>query len=268
MTAPDGNLPVLVAPHLDAGSVRLREIAYAPGLRQPRHTHDEASLTLVLGGDVRETVGAREEVGSALSVVFKPAGVEHANDVGRRGARTLQIVFPAGVPAELGLRPRDASWRWLHAGPPARPLLRLLALARGNDRNALAMGDVVLDALAALLPDPRAHSGGPPRWLERVREELHDEPLHARTARELAADAGAHPVTLSRAFRRHYGCTLTEYRRRARLRRAAGAIEGSRATLSRVAHDAGFADHPHLCREFRAATGLSPSRFRTLTGTG
>ncbi|NIQ56071.1 MAG: helix-turn-helix domain-containing protein, partial [Gammaproteobacteria bacterium] len=74
--------------------------------------------------------------------------------------------------------------------------------------------------------------------------------------RELARRVGAHPVSVSRAYRREYGVTITEYRRRVRVRQAAARIGDSGLSLSRIAHRTGHADHPHLCREFRRLTGL------------
>jgi AraC-like DNA-binding protein len=41
-------------------------------------------------------------------------------------------------------------------------------------------------------------------------------------------------------------------------------IEGSCHAISRIAYEAGYADHPHLCREFRTAAGMSPTAFRKL----
>ncbi len=82
--------------------------------------------------------------------------------------------------------------------------------------------------------------------------------------RELARRTGAHPVSVSRAFRRYYGLTLSEYRRRERVRRAAARIGASSLSLSSIAHGTGHADQPHFCREFRRLTGLTPSEFRRL----
>lgn len=57
---------------------------------------------------------------------------------------------------------------------------------------------------------------------------------------------------------------LAVYRRRLRLRRAAGQVTATGRALSRIAHAAGYADHSHMCREIRDTTGLTPSRLREL----
>jgi transcriptional regulator GlxA family with amidase domain len=192
--------------------------------------------------------------------------VAHADEVGPRGARTLQILFD---PVEAGPLLGDAHglerWSWLHARTVAREMLTLLRVVRrpaaGDDEE---IEQQVVDALGAAVESPPAR-GEPPRWIADVRAALDDRlPEHVGVA-ELARAAGTHAVSVSRAFRRHFGCSISEYRRRERLRRAAATIESSPAGLSHIAHGAGFADHAHLCREFREVTGLTPSEFRGMT---
>ncbi len=145
-------------------------------------------------------------------------------------------------------------------------MLGLLRVVRSEGERA-GLADCVIEVLSALPEDARL-PGLPPTWLRRVREAFDDAPLASSTVADLARAAHVHPVSLSRAFRRHYGCSITDYRRRLRLRRAAAAIEASPSTLSRIAHEAGYADHPHLCRDFRDAAGVSPSLFRVLSRQG
>lgn len=246
-----------IDPALRAGPYIVREIAYTPGYRQEKHAHPLLGITLVLSGSIREWVGRREEYGQPLSVVVKPADVEHANEVGPNGARTIQIAVRPDAELPAGFE----AWRWQHVSPSARAMLRLVRLARnGSDEGAVE--ESIADALGLLEPESRAESE-PPDWLRRVREAVEDAPEEA-SVRELARAAGVHEATLSRAFRRHFGTTIRALRRRARLRRAAAAIDRDSAELSRIAHATGFADHAHLCRDFRRATGMTPSHFRSL----
>lgn len=255
---------VTAAPARRAGPFAIREVAYGPCLRQPRHVHAEMGVTLVVRGAIRETACAQEEIATSLSVVVKPAGVEHADEVGPRGACTLQILFdPAAARPLLGEAPGLDRWSWLHARTCAAEMLSLLRYLRGTRAvRPDELEDRVVDVLGAAVELPVAR-GEPPRWLARVREALDDSQPGVRVA-DLAREAGTHAVSVSRAFRRHFGCSITEYRRRQRVRRAAATIESSPESLSQVAHAAGFADHAHLCREFRDATGLTPSEFRGL----
>lgn len=258
-TRPDD--PVTRVLLADGRGYRLWRVDYPPDYRQPLHAHATAGITVVLAGAIRETARRREELASALSVVVKPAGARHADTVGPRGARTVQAQLLdedellARTSADLG------PWRWVHAGPGLRPMLELTRTAKraGPDR-AL---DLVYELLGEVTDSPVPVPGDEPPWLRRAREAIEDDTRRVPVA-ELAGEAGVHPVSLTRAFRRVHGIALTTYRRRVRLRRAAARIVGSDVPLSRVAHASGYADHPHLCREVKALSGMTPSSLRHL----
>jgi AraC family transcriptional regulator len=72
-----------------------------------------------------------------------------------------------------------------------------------------------------------------------------------------------HPVSLARAFRRAHGCSITWYRRRSRVRRAADLLTTA-MPLADVAMESGFTDQSHFCRVFKVETGLTPSVYRRL----
>lgn len=247
---------------LRAGPFWIRCIDYPPGLRQPQHSHDAFSMTVLLAGDIHETTRVGEAIGSALSVVVKPAGLEHANEVGPRGARTVQVAFLPEVAEELADGAELGGWRWQHGGPACAPLLGLAGTLRSGVGGASQMEDRILDAVAAWGDAPTGAVG--PGWVDRVKEALDDELESDIGVRELARLVDAHPVSVSRAFRRRYGVTLSEYRRRERVLRAAARLGASSLSLSRIAHATGHTDHPHFCREFRRLTGLTPSQFRRL----
>jgi AraC family transcriptional regulator len=73
-----------------------------------------------------------------------------------------------------------------------------------------------------------------------------------------------HRVHLAREFRRHFGCSVSVYIRRRAVQRAAERMGTSRATLSDAAHEAGFADHSHMCHAFQCEIGCSPTEVRSL----
>lgn len=254
--------PVALGPGAAGPGFRVRRIDYPPGYRQPPHAHESTGITLVLAGEFRETAYGREEQASALSVVVKPSGTVHADLVGPRGARTVfvQILDEASfLPDTRELGP----WRWLHAGPGVQPLLRLRRALSAPDRGTNSE-ELVLELLGEVIDGDGPAPGDAPAWLRCAREALDDlAPAGIRVA-ELADRVGVHPVSLTRAFRRAYGVPVSVYRRRVRLRRAAARIVDTKRGLSRIAHATGFSDHPHMCREIRDATGLTPSRLREL----
>lgn len=246
----------------------LREIEYPPDFRQAKHDHPWASVTLVLVGGLEERVGTAVETAAPLSVVVKPAGTEHADRVGPAGARTIQLALrPDLLDGDESPSGTLGRWRWLHAGAPARHFVTLLKLFRAEARDESSLESAVFDFLGSLDSQGRTNGAGrPPRWLAAVAEQIDDEFAIGLRVRALAERADVHPVSLARAFRRHYGESVTDRIRARRVQAAAALLGRSSRRLSDVAYAAGFADQSHMCRDFKAATGLTPGGFRALAG--
>jgi AraC family transcriptional regulator len=241
--------------------VKVREVSYTAGLRQARHAHAETTVTLVVSGSLRETVGRTEEVARALSIVVKPGDTEHADEFGAHGAHTVQMSLTTKDAAELReWEPSARSWRWTHAGPAVPAFLRVLALLRTQPHDDGVIEQGLTSVLASLREVPDDSHREPPRWLGSVREEIDDVGSTIRV-RDLAARAGVHPVYLARQFRRFFGCSVVSYLQRARVARAADVIARSFAPLSMVAFQTGFADQSHLTRSFKAGTGFTPGAY-------
>lgn len=233
---------------------------YPGGLHQARHAHDTMSVTVVLAGTLRERVGRVEETARPLSLVIKPVDVEHENHFGAQGVQTLQLLIDASEALDLArVQSSLAQWRWIHTGACVQPFLRLARALKAGDHLGAELATV--DALAAIDAPPPSHAE-PPAVIRRLKSRLDDEPRPPRV-RDLARDAGMHPVYLGRLFRRYVGTTMTHYLRRRRVRNVIARLD-SGTPLSMAAHDAGFADHAHMCRGFRAETGITPSEYRVL----
>ncbi|HNS87878.1 MAG TPA: helix-turn-helix transcriptional regulator, partial [Parvularculaceae bacterium] len=72
--------------------------------------------------------------------------------------------------------------------------------------------------------------------------------------------------TVSRGFRRAYGITPKSFRAIVRARKAAAALQRTRAPLVQVALEFGYSDQSHFCRAITEVTGVSPARWRRSTG--
>jgi AraC family transcriptional regulator len=237
---------------------------YHPGERHALHAHPYSSLTLVLSGWVEERVGSEIRRGTALSVVVKPAGVDHADLFGVDGARTLRVELSTEEEAlarSSGFWP--GRWWWSHGGDVSRIMIRMVqAIALGSGPGP-PLEDLLYEALGALRGETEsAPRSRPPSWIVRVREALDEE---SGSIGALAERERVHPVVLARVFRRSYGTTPTEYRRRARARRAAGLLTGTRRPLVDVALEAGYSDQAHLTRDLKTVLGVTPVAIRNLS---
>ena len=108
----------------------------------------------------------------------------------------------------------------------------------------------------------RLRSGVPSIWVKRCREmlEMHNGPT--LTHEELAEYVGRHPVHVAKAFRKAYGETIGSFQRRQRLNKAEMLARKDHAPLAEIALACGFANQAHLSRCFRAAFGITPSKYR------
>lgn len=227
------------------------------------HSHEQPSISLVVMGAMRERSGHSAEVIWPLSVSLMPAGVVHDDEFGPDGARLLTMHLDA-TDAERGDEAIEMSrWRWSHCGPGARELLQLLRALR-QDEPRTVLERLALDAMvASTTPPPQATHRRPPTWLARVRAAIDDDTTPP-SVMELACIGEVHRVYLARKFRQYFGCTMSEYIRRRRVQRAAHLISGTPASLTSIAHAAGFSDQPHLCHTFQNELGVTPSHFRNI----
>lgn len=238
---------------------------YAPHLRQGTHRHDTASVTLVLRGMLRETVGRIDATAQSLSLVVKPAGVPHSNLFGPDAIATCQLVLSAEVHDSRRWSESMSRWRWIVGGPSVRAAIALTAVLRArhsSPEDQAEAAEAVLDMLA-----DNGQSKAPPPWLPRVMDLLRDQ-VDSGVQRIRVADAaaavGTHPVHLSRVFVRQLGCTVSAWVRRLRAQRAASQLPSTGEPLSAIAMRSGFADQSHMNRSFQRETALLPRGYREL----
>jgi AraC family transcriptional regulator len=198
---------------------------------------------------------------------FLPAGMPHAQTFGSLGARQITIRAEAvwvdyladskASPSE-GPHANSAMFRRL-----GDCLLR--ELAHEDDFTGVACHGLMLEVIAALGRAGRpmtSVAGSPPAWLRIAWEYVCDNALRPITLAEIAQAAGRHEIHLVREFGRHYGMTIGARLRRLRTEHAARLLEYSSAPLTDIALDSGFSSHAHLCREFKAQLGATPSQYR------
>jgi len=217
-------------------------VRYAPFQEIRSHAHAEEGLTIVLDGTFLEESRDETMLARAGSVATRPYGLRHTNRFGPDGAVILGV-----IPDRERFHEPIREWTRSESPTAFRAALRLI----GRDEDALT------ELLATVAPAKRA----PRMDLARVRRLLDDSDGRPSVS-SIAESLDVHPVHLARQFRQAYGVSLREYRTMQLVKRAIAAIVSTKAPLSRVAHECGFADHSHMCRAFRQVAGWSPSRLR------
>lgn len=241
-------------------------VAYRP------HRHDTYAIGMTLAGvqsfDYR---GARADARPGDVIILHPDEL-HDGRAGAAGGFRYRMLYlaPEMVREALGRRARCLPF----AGDAVHQDLamrRALALALGDLARPLeplqADAAVLAVAEALLRHDPGAR-GRPARTanvraVARARDYLRAHPERGVGSAELEAASGLGRYELARQFRAQLGTSPYRYLVMRRLERARAAILGG-AGLAEAAASAGFADQSHMTRQFGAAYGLSPGRWRAL----
>lgn len=238
---------------------------YPAGSRMPWHADGCRRLSVLVSGDQEETARRRSEPSGTGSVALKDPEFVHRNRFGTAGTTIVSVQLPDDAVEALGY-PAQAleHWRWHHGGPASLIGLRLAAGLRRCD--SATVEECLLELLQAFTAGRRPVPDLEPGRLGRIRDRLHDDPERTPSLRELAQEEGLHPVSLGRAFRRAFGCSITRYRQRIRAAAVARALLESDDSLVNVTLDHGFADLSHMTRVFRRELGSPPGAFRTQLG--
>lgn len=101
-----------------------------------------------------------------------------------------------------------------------------------------------------------------PRWVVLLKQLLHDKWNEVLSLQEIAIHVGAHPVTISKNFRRYFHCTLGEYQRKLKIEKSIDLIKNQALSLSEIAFYCGFTDQSHFIRNFKQLTGFLPKVYR------
>jgi AraC family transcriptional regulator len=244
----------------------LADVLYPAGARLPRHSHERAYFCLIRQGSYTETYGRRTRDCRPMTLAYHPPGEPHAQTI----AGCPVASFNVEIGAELLYRasemtgPLDQPAEF-HGGEIASLGLRLFhEFARKDTASALSIESLTLEILAASTSFNATVCDAPePRWLADARDLLDARFREHLTLRNIAREAGVHPVYFAAAFRRFHHCSVGEYLRRRRLEFVRRNLADTHLPLAEIALDAGFADQSHLTRAFKRFTGKTPGEYRT-----
>jgi len=234
---------------------------YAPGLRIGRHDHERASLCLVLAGAYEERYGRRARRAIAGSLIAHPAGEAHADRHEACTTRLLTIEVDDDALRDAGAAARLVDAPWHCDAVALLPLaLRLRDALDASDSRDLVVADAAWRFIGAVARHRQPDATHAP-WLRAVRDRL-DVTGDTPTLAALAADAGVHPMHLTRAFRHAYGCSIGDHLRARRVAHAVRLLADTQLGLAAIAAEAGYADQCHFTRQVHAATGRAPGAWR------
>jgi AraC family transcriptional regulator len=268
MMAPKTKAIPLARPvrRVQAGGFTVTEGIHQDGSELPWHHHETPTICYVLKGRFTEMWRGGSIACTSSTMKITPAGERHWNRFSRGDVRGL-LIEPDNSRLDR-LRPYSGvldERLSFQSGLLSGIAWRVYDEMRATDSAApLAIEGLLLELVAAAsrLREQNGVSGRRPSWLDDAREQIHVG-LGARPSLSgLAESVGVHPVTLARAFRRAFGCTVGEYVRSLRIERAAHQLAQTERSLAEIALEAGFSDQSHFSNLFRRHTGLSPFKYR------
>ncbi|HXY25866.1 MAG TPA: AraC family transcriptional regulator [Candidatus Acidoferrum sp.] len=242
------------------------DVRHSSPRKLPMHSHELPFFGLLLDGHYGERYLHRQTQFPPFTVMFRPAGIPHQDEIGPRGVRLFEIELRPSWQKRLA--ECSASLETPREDVLGGPLLWLGMKLFREVQSSGAPDEFTIESLLAELLSltarmPRHPSKHAPAWLPRILDKLQTEHSRRLTLDELACEAGVHPVHLSRVFRRCTNEGISDYVHRLRVRSACEQMLAPQASLADISFSTGFADQSHFTRCFRKITGVTPAAFRS-----
>jgi AraC family transcriptional regulator len=230
------------------------------------HYHENAYFTFILQGSVLE--GNKKETYhcDAGSLLFHNWQESHFNIKPKGFTRGFHLELEQSFFTDF------LSAATIPQGSVAIPdvhvkllFYRLFSELKLNDGSTpLSIESLVLQVFSLLQKNERSFPDQKPKWVNEIKEFLHEQDAERTSLQQLSSLLNIHPVHLSRDFSKHFGCTLGHYTRKIKIERALQLLPDKKYSLGDIAFHCGFSDQSHFFRCFKTITGISPSHYRKL----
>jgi AraC family transcriptional regulator len=242
------------------------DVRHSSPRKLPMHSHELPFFGLLLDGHYGERYLHRQTQFPPFTIMFRPAGIPHQDEIGPRGVRLFEIELRPTWQKRLAACSAvlDTACDDFLGGPLVWLGMKLFREVQScTSPDPLTVESYLAEILSIAARTPRTQSRHTPTWLPRILDKLQTEFCRRLTLDELACEAGVHPVHLSRVFRRCTGEGISEYVHRLRVRSACEHMLAPEPSLADISFSTGFADQSHFTRSFRKITGMTPAAFRS-----
>ena len=232
------------------------------GVKFGWHAHAHDQLCVVLEGQYEERCDARAVALRAGSVLWRQAGEMHTNIIGGDDVEVILVDIEPERSKSLCLY---SAGRAAYFVPGTfDEIHRELAdeMHRSDQASRIAIEGLVYLLAARTGRHCTLPKSGVPVWLAKALELVRSGYSRRISLSQVAAAAGVHPVTVSVAFRRHFGKSVGDYITDLRIAHARQELENTRRPIAEIAQEAGFYDESHMGRVFRRRFRVSPGALR------
>lgn len=236
--------------------IMLSETVYTSRVSEEWHHHANPHCSLILEGGNLEHRRHRQQEALPGQLLRYAAGEVHRNLHTLHPSRNLNLELEPTFFKTYDLP--EMTWETIAEHDLQLAVLKLY--------HACSMEEDTLGhtSLLSLWGRPGRPGKGLPAWAIRIRELLQDQWDTPFTLASLSAQAGVHPVTVSRYFPQYFHCTLGEYLRKIKVAQSLALVRNKENSLTDIAFQCGFYDQSHFIRSFRQYTGYRPGAFRKL----
>lgn len=240
----------------------ISETSYAPASAIPAHQHSRPYFMFLVRGRYTEMSRLGSRSLAPGQAFYHPPGFVHSGSISGTDTRILNLELSDDWIETHGGALNTLDKHVAGAPPQLTPLFARIydELREPDAYTPMVVHGLSLEILAAAQRAPLSPSV--PTWLVQARDFLHQTYPRSVTLRQVATEVSVHPTTLSRLFRRHFGCTVAEYVRRLRADEVCRLIRTSERPISEIALAAGFYDQSHFTRWMRKHTGYTPGALR------
>lgn len=231
---------------------------YLGGDQKQRLNCPDGQLWLALTGSWGiETPDGRRLSSRPLRTQFYAGGTQHLRELESDAAVMIGIQLP-----EKMLPHGLADIPIAHAGATQPYLDMLAAVCRQEQGWQHQVSQAALNLASAVQSRPAP--ARIPLWLRQVRGALREAEPPA--FEYLAAQHHVSAAYLSTAFKRAFGETMSRYVERVRWVRGLTMLCDETLAIGEVAAAAGYYDHAHFTRNFKARMSMTPREFRDFVG--
>ncbi|HWB25133.1 MAG TPA: AraC family transcriptional regulator [Chitinophagaceae bacterium] len=255
-----GNIQYLYS----TGGATVSATGYAEGdiCADSMHYHEHPNIYFILNGGSTEKKHGKETELRTGSLRFYYAGEQHRN-IRTACSESINIEIETSLLLQEGLT--EAYIREAAYSVPCfkSSILKIFRELKSTAPSAACL-DMLLLELIALAQKEDGGNARPP-WTATLRDFLNDcwdEPF---TLQQLSDVVKINPISISKHFPRHFGCTLSEYTRRLKVDRAIALVKQKELPLTDIAYSCGFADQSHFIRVFKSQTGYAPGEYRKVS---
>ncbi|HUQ79815.1 MAG TPA: helix-turn-helix transcriptional regulator [Gemmatimonadaceae bacterium] len=247
------------------GRIRLVEHSWPENVKTSAEHRHTAHICFLAHGALEEKRGTSSVWRVAPNVRVSPTGDGHACCYGNAGGRCL-VIEPSlgfGDDDDMPAPHEPTIVQDQHMVELAARAYHEMRADSPHSVSGLVIESIALEVLAQSARwERRRAERRPPPWLCRLQEFLASDLALVPDLARLAIVAGVHRVHVARAFRDHLGCTVGDYVRRLRVRRACELLTCTALPLTDVAMRAGFFDQSHMTRVVKGFLGVTPAVLR------